>query len=216
GNVVTVDVTGSNGCTTTFGPITMQVNALPTGNLSIEETSGLANNDGIICAGATVVFTATSGFSNYNFLLNGASIQTGTSNVYTTSTLNNNNKVTVSVTNGSGCAATFNSFTITVNPLPTVNAITGTMNVCVNSTTSLSDGTSGGTWSSSDPTIATIDATGQVTGVKAGTVTILYTTAPDASGCTNSASATVTVYALPLVASIGGGAPAVCVGSNTP
>ncbi|HEY5408706.1 MAG TPA: putative Ig domain-containing protein [Ginsengibacter sp.] len=216
GNVVTVDVTGSNGCITTFGPITMQVNALPTGNLSIAETSGLANNDGIICTGATVVFTATSGFKNYNFLLNGASIQTGSSNVYTTSTLNNNDKVTVTVTNGSGCVALFNSYTITVNPLPTVDAITGTMSVCVNSTTTLSDATSGGNWSSSDPTIATVDAgTGVVTGVKAGTVTILYTTAQDASGCTNSVSTIVTVNALPVVAAIGGLSD-VCVGSTIP
>src|SRR6185437_861995 len=95
GKLITVDVTSANGCITTFGPITMHVNAVPSGTLAIAETSGLANNDGIICTGATVVFTATSGFSNYNFLLNGASIQNGSSNVYTTSTLANNVKVTV-------------------------------------------------------------------------------------------------------------------------
>ena len=213
GKLVTVDVTSANGCITTFGPITMHVNAVPSGTLAIAETSGLVNNDGIICTGATVVFTATSGFTNYNFLLNGASIQTGSSNVYTTSTLANTDKVTVTVTNGSGCVTLFNSYTITVNLLPTVAAITGTTNVCVNSTTALADPTVGGTWSSSDDAKATVDATtGVVTGVAAGTVNIIYTVT-NANGCSQIATATVTVNALPVVVAIGG-ANGVCVNST--
>mgnify|MGYP001546331613 FL=1 len=61
GVIVTADVTNSNGCIATFGPVTMHVNPLPTGTLAITETSGNANNDGIICAGAPVTFTAPTG-----------------------------------------------------------------------------------------------------------------------------------------------------------
>src|SRR5262249_14383323 len=38
------------------------------------------------------------------------------------------------------------------------------------------------TWTSSDATVATVDATGKVTGVKAGTASIIATSAADANG----------------------------------
>ncbi|MBC7555091.1 MAG: T9SS type A sorting domain-containing protein [Taibaiella sp.] len=57
----------------------------------------------------------------------------------------------------------------------TVAAITGASSVCVNHNTPFADATAGGTWSSSDPSIATVDATsGLVTGVATGTATITY------------------------------------------
>jgi hypothetical protein len=65
------------------------------------------------------------------------------------------------------------SFTVTLNPSP--NAITGTTSVCKGSSTTLSDSTPGGTWSSASPAIATISATGLVTGISAGTSLISYT-----------------------------------------
>src|SRR5207244_8896940 len=45
----------------------------------------------------------------------------------------------------------------TVNPTPA--AITGVPNVCVGSTRTLTDATSGGTWSSSNPGFATVSGT---------------------------------------------------------
>jgi len=57
------------------------------------------------------------------------------------------------------------------------SAISGAMTVCTGVTTTLSDVTSSGTWSSGNTTIATIvSATGVLTGVSAGTVTISYVT----------------------------------------
>ena len=75
GDVVTVDVTNTNSCLSTFDSVTMAVNALPDGILLFHENSGITPNDGIICAGAAVYFTAPAGFTNYNFLLNGTSVQ---------------------------------------------------------------------------------------------------------------------------------------------
>ena len=51
-------------------------------------------------------------------------------------------------------------------------------NVCVGGTGTLTDATPGGAWSSLDPSIATINASGVVTGVSAGTATIQYTITP--------------------------------------
>jgi len=62
--------------------------------------------------------------------------------------------------------------TVTVNPLP---AISGTANVCIGSTRTLTNAISGGTWSSSNTAIATIGSTtGVVTGIAAGTCIITY------------------------------------------
>jgi sugar lactone lactonase YvrE len=61
-------------------------------------------------------------------------------------------------------------------PVVVINPITGNTNVCIGGTSALSDATTGGTWSSSNTTVATIDATGLVTGVSGGVATITYAT----------------------------------------
>ncbi|MBX2907673.1 MAG: Ig-like domain-containing protein [Taibaiella sp.] len=84
-----------------------------------------------------------------------------------------------------------NSRNFTVNPGTVTAPITGTFTVCVTSTTALADATPSGTWSSSTPSVATVNASGVVTGVAAGTSTITYTAASGA------VTAVVTVLAVP-------------------
>jgi hypothetical protein len=62
-----------------------------------------------------------------------------------------------------------------VNASPSAGTITGSSAVCAGSTITLSNTTTGGTWSSSNTAIATVGSTGIVTGVASGTVTISYT-----------------------------------------
>ena len=95
---------------------------------------------------------------------------------------------------------------ITVNPLPA--AIAGTPQVCVGYTTSLSDVTGGGMWTTGAPGIATVGSTGIVTGQFTGTANIFYTIT--ATGC--SLFKNVTVNPLPNTIS---GPSAVCAGSLT-
>jgi hypothetical protein len=66
-----------------------------------------------------------------------------------------------------------------VTALPSPGAITGSSSTCIASTTTLSNSTSGGTWSSSNPSIASITSGGVVRGNSAGTCVISYTN----SGC---------------------------------
>lgn len=94
--------------------------------------------------------------------------------------------------------------TITVNSLPAV--ITGSPSVCVGLTTTLSTSTSGGTWTSSNPGVATVSFTGVVTGASAGTATITYTLP---TGCFR----TFTISVLTAPASIVG-ASTVCEGAS--
>ncbi len=99
--------------------------------------------------------------------------------------------VSVNVSNAVNCFVT-NSTNVTINPLPTVAPITGTLGVPVGATTQLASATSGGVWASSNIGVATINLTGEVTGVSTGTSTITYTVT-DINGCTSSQSAIVTV-----------------------
>ena len=95
--------------------------------------------------------------------------------------------------------------TTVVTILPTPSSITGLSHVCIGSGITLSDGTSGGTWATSDPTIATISGAGSVGGVAAGTVSIDYTLT---DGC--STNTTVTVNSVPEAIT---GSPAICAGA---
>ena len=87
--------------------------------------------------------------------------------------------------------------------------ITGTLSACVGSTTQLTgSGTAAASnpWLSATTTVATVNSTGLVTAVAAGTSVITYT---NDLGCSN--TATVTVNALPTIS----GTLSVCTGSTT-
>lgn len=111
--------------------------------------------------------------------------------------------VTIYYLLSTGCGV---SSTLTVTSGTTIAPITGANNVCVGNTTTLSDATSGGTWSSSNTGIATIGlTTGVVTGISAGTVIITYRVGSSAAYYTF----TVNNPPLPI-----GGSSSVCVGST--
>lgn len=105
----------------------------------------------------------------------------------------------------SGCYVTV---PVTVNPVPA--PIVGTHLLCAGLTTTLTDAAPGGTWTSSNPAVATIDAsTGFVTATGAGVALIFYTLP---GGCTGPPTTfTLTVNATP--SAIAGG-NSVCQGSN--
>lgn len=77
---------------------------------------------------------------------------------------------TITYTLPAGCFAVY---TITVNPLP--GTIGGPTYVCLRASVTLTNSRSGGRWSSSNSTVASIDSiTGVATGIAIGTVTITY------------------------------------------
>ena len=101
---------------------------------------------------------------------------------------------TISYTLSDGCAATKN---ITINPMPDAGVISGPPTVCVSHTATLANTATGGTWSSGNIAIATVNSsTGIVTGVAAGTVIFTYTV----SNSCGSATATRTLTVQPLSA----------------
>jgi hypothetical protein len=147
-----------------------------------------------LCTGATTTLTnATAGgaWSSSNSLV---SVGTVTGIITGVSAGN----VTITYTMTGSCISVF---PMTINLTPA--AITGTPVVCVGSTTTLSDATSGGTWSSSNGALAGVgSASGIVSGIAAGNLNIIYTYP---GGC--SATMPITVNALPTVVSVTGGGP---------
>jgi uncharacterized protein YjdB len=84
--------------------------------------------------------------------------------------------------------------------------------VCLGGTTVLTNATAGGVWSSSDATIASIDASGLVTGNKLGTCTITYSVTEPTTNCVYSSSILFLVASPPSISSVTGSVT--CVGSS--
>jgi len=211
-NVATVDNTGL-----TFGTGLGSANILYTvtnvcGSLSATHpvTVSAAPNAGAIsgpasvCVGANIQLseTATGGVwstSNGNASVSGTGLVTGIAA----------GTVDISYTSTTPCGTLATSYTITVNPLADAGAITGPSAVCVGSTISLTDAAAGGTWDAT-PGVLSVDAFGNVTGLTAGSGTVIYSVG---NSC-NTAFAThvVTVNPVPSVPAISGPSD-VCVGA---
>ena len=97
------------------------------------------------------------------------------------------------------CSPNPQEMIVTILALPVLNSLAS---VCVSSTTQATFITTpaptGGTWSSSNTAVATVDANGLVTGVSAGTADITYT---NTAGCTSLAQ-TITVVSIPTTSPI--------------
>lgn len=120
--------------------------------------------------------------------------------------------ITYAITGLGGCNASVTSVE-TVNPTPVVDPIIGLNSVCAGFTIVLTDATIGGSWSSSDTTIATIDATGTVTGIALGGAAMYYTVS-NSFGCVSVAFDNVTVgNAITGVSIIPGGNVTLCGGT---
>ena len=95
------------------------------------------DTDNTICAGTSVTFTATpTGGTNlsYEWFIGSASSQSGTSNTFTSTSLNNSDKikVTVSSTDDTTCNITSSIITMTVNPVltPSVSISASKTTIC--------------------------------------------------------------------------------------
>ncbi len=92
-----------------------------------------------------------------------------------------------------GCVS--DTLFINVDTGPTTT-LTGPNQICIGNTTTITP-SSGGTWASSDPSIATIDNFGNITGVGSGVATFIFTSATTL--CASDPSAPVQVTPAPIV-----------------
>ena len=197
----------TSGCEGTSASVILEVNQAPTVN---------AVGDVTVCAGdniSDIVFTGTSGatfsWTNDNTAIGLGASGTGTISSFTAATLTVQEVATITVTPGlNGCTGASESFTITVNPNPSLN----TSNiVCSGDLSTYSiDYTSDGTVTS---TAGTVTAT-QVTGIPSGTNVTLTATL---NGCTSTASVTAPDCSCPPVnPPANPNDPTICEGAATP
>lgn len=177
----------ATGCSSTTLPV--QINPLPT---------VIAANPNV-CIGSTTTLSPSAGGT-------WVSLNTGVATVTSAGVVTgvSSGTATMRFTEaGSGCQ---NTLVITVTPRPTVS-ITGLSSFCVGETTQLSPST-GGTWSSTNPTVATVNNAGLVTGISVGTATFIFTSSTTL--CPSLPTNPVTVKNKPVVAVTG--PSGICVG----
>jgi hypothetical protein len=191
--VITYSIT--NVCGSASIPTTITVSPLP--------VAGALSGDTSVCVGATLTLapTITGGvWTSSALAMVSGGVVTG---VAAGSAL-----ISYAVSNS--CGTAYTTRTITITPMPNAGTVSGATSVCAGSTITLTPTVSGGGWTSSDATLATV-AGGVVTGLGGGTATISYEVG---NSCGNAyATSTINVTPLPLAGNIVG-LDSVCVGDT--
>ncbi len=199
-NSITVSAAGSyyvyspgtsNACGTAPNSANSNVVVITTLNKPVVNSISGANE---VCNGSTTTFTNTTPGGSWTS--DDASIASVDASGVVTGMAVGTTTINYSVTNV--CGTTTVSKSIIVRPRTVLPSIGGLNGVCKDKTITLTNGQSGGSWSSSDVTIATINSAGLVTGVNAGTVTITYTYV-NIYNCISTVSKLITVWALPTI-----------------
>ena len=158
-------------------------------------TAGTVSGTSPLCIGATASYssngTAGGSWSSTNALV--ASVDgAGLVTALTSGTTD------ITYTVAAGCGSPVSSFlTLTVNPNVTAGTVSGTSPLCIGATASYSsNGTAGGTWSSTNALVASVDGAGLVTALTSGTTDITYTVT---TGCGSPVSSFSTLTVSPNV-----------------
>ena len=184
----TVTGTSTAGCTNTS---TVMVNI----NTSINITA--TANPSNICLGGSTVLTANGGGSySWSNSMTGSTI-----------TVSPTSTTTYSVTGSSGGCTGTATVSVTVNPLPAVSASANPSSICVGGSSVLSaSGANTYNWSN--------NMTGSQITVSPATSSTYTVTGTNLNGCTNTATVSITVNALPTI-NINANPQYICTGNNT-
>lgn len=196
----TISYTVTNSCGTVAATRVVTTNAYP--------NAGVITGTAIACPATTTTLSNAAGSGIWTSL-NMATATIGPASGIVTGLTPGTTTISYTVTNSCGIAAA--TRIVTIDPSPNAGVITGIATVCPANTTTLSNTTGSGVWTSVNTATATIGtASGIVTGVAAGTTTISYTVTNSCG--TVAATRTVTVDPMPDAGSIAGPS-SVCVGS---
>ena len=135
-----------------------------TADVTINPLPNATAGPSTVCEGNSITLTNTTPGGTWSTTSGTATVGVTTGIVTGTS----GGTAIITYTDALGCYVTK---VITVHP---TTAIMGTTTICQYFTTTLTNSTTGGTWSSANPGIATVSSTGIVTGVTAGSVIITY------------------------------------------
>ena len=199
---ITVATVGATGCVTgiSAGTATIIYTAAGCSSITVVTIYSTANINGpsVVCQGSTITLTDATAGVGWSSSNTGVATIDASGNVFGVS----GGTTIITATSPLGCTATT---VITVNPLPA--GITGNTDICIGLINCLTDADAGGTWSSSNSTVASVNATGCVTGSNVGNATITYTLA---TGCLITTPVTVNPLPTPIL-----GTDTLCQGSST-
>ena len=168
--------------------------------MTIDQLPGAITGTDSVCAGSATALSDAVPGGVWSSSAAAAAATAGTSGIITGVAAGT---AVITYSTGANCAAT-----ITVTVMPVIARLTGTDSVCKGSVTTLADAVAGGAWSSSNTAVATVNATGNVTGITPGTTVISYVV-PHTCGA---GAAVVTVNPLPDAGTISGSAT-LCTGN---
>lgn len=205
---MTYTVNGSGGCNS--------ASATRTVTITNPSNAGTVSGNQIICSGQTTAFT-TNGDAGGTWSSNATGIATVNASTGIVTGVNGGT-ATITYTKAAvgGCPAVSATRTVTVTTAPNAGTLAGTQAICLTgSVTFTSNGNAGGTWTSSNVNIATVNAsTGAISPVAAGTATITYTIT-GTGGCNNTSSTrTVTITTPPNAGTVSGN-QAICSNQTT-
>ncbi|MFN5911653.1 MAG: beta strand repeat-containing protein, partial [Bacteroidota bacterium] len=178
--------------------------------------AGTLSGTQAICVSGTTTFTSNGNTGGTWTTSNSAIATVNSSTGVITGVSAGTATITYTVTGTGGCANATATRTVTVTTPPNAGTLSGTQAICAGGTTTFtSNGNTGGTWTTSNGAIATVNSsTGVITGVAAGTATITYTVT-GTGGCANAtATRTVTVTTPPKAGTLSG-TQAICAGGTT-
>lgn len=195
----TVKYSVTNVCGTASTTKTITINPLL--------NAGTITGTSAVCVGLTTTLTSSVGGGTWSS--SNANATVGTTGIVTGVTTGTS-IISYTVANSCGTASATRIVTITTTAV--AGTISGPSAVCVGAVITLSSTVTGGTWISSNASIATIGSTsGIVSGITTGSAVMTYNIS---SGCgTATSMATVAVNPLPNASTITGAA-SVCVGST--
>ena len=192
-DTVVYSVTNSCGTASAIFPVTVSAGA----------SAGAISGAPALCTGTTATLAETVMGGVWTCINSNASITSG--GIVTANTAG---KDTVKYTVAESCGSAIATFPITIDATP--NPIAGPSTLCSFTSGTFTDSTSGGTWSTSDTSIATITGTGVATSAVSGTATFIIAYA-SAAGCTVTTDVVATNVVQPSVIS---GTDSVCPGST--
>ena len=187
----TVLYTVSNSCGTSVAVFNVTI---------VPNTYGHISGPSTICSGDTATYTDPTAGGMWRVMPagRGGSVINNTSGLFTASRRPGLDLIEYGMP---GC---YTTDTVTVLPVPRVGPITGPNTTYDGVVITLADTSAGGVWSSANTAVATVNASGNVTGISSGMVGISYSIT-NAAGCTGYFIDTITVLGTNGVQNVQGG-----------